>query len=174
MKLYKVVKKGPVFLVDTKYGQKEKRFYDVVETSTGQEYSASMFISSKTPDVAPGDECLMDVIVDGQYTNIKRIETVDGKVAEPKAEKEEEKKEEKKEEKPTDKVPNHVWENKDRRMCRMNALTHAIKTIELANILTKELEPSSIENLVMMSADNYLTYIYEGQKPLLKDEPLTK
>ncbi len=163
MKMYRIIKKYPVFQQETKYGPKEKRFFDVKEVSTGDDYSASIFINPSTPHVAVNDEVLMDIVVEGKYANIKKMETIDGLVKE---EKKEEKKEGKTEEKSIDKVPNHIWEAKDRRMCRMNSLTHALKTVELSKVDTKDLETSELENLVMMSADNYLTYIYDGKKPL--------
>ena len=72
------------------------------------------------------EQLIVDIVVDGKYANIKKMETIDGLVKE---EKKEEKKEGKTEEKSIDKVPNHIWEAKDRRMCRMTSLTHALKTV---------------------------------------------
>ena len=181
MVMCEIIKKGPIFLVKTKHGDREKRFFTVKEESTGKQYDASMFISSSTPNVAPGDSCLMDIVVSGEYTNIKKIETVDGNVGEEKEEpkKEEPKKEDpKKEEKKEDPISNGMtregWEKKETRNFRGKAIMYALETLKHTDWATENMPSSEVENLVMMSADNYLTYIYDGQKPLVEDEPLTK
>lgn len=167
MKMVIVRKVGPIFKVNTKHGERDKRFYTVEEASTKKQYDASMFISSSTPEVSIGTECLMDIVVDGKYTNIKRIETINSKAEAPKKEEKVEEKKEEKKEPVSNGMTQAGWDEKEKRDFRGRAIMYGLETLQLAGGEdTTKCRTSEIENLVMMSADNYLTYIYDGKKPL--------
>ena len=60
-------------------------------------------------------------------------------------------------------VPQDVWDKKDRRMCRMNALTHATEVIKLylsQNPQPTPLSASDITGLIQVEAETFENWIY--------------
>ena len=67
-------------------------------------------------------------------------------------------------ENPKDKVPQEVWENKDKRMVRMNSLSHAVEIFKLSKE-NKTVEGEGYETIiecVKTIAEQLETWIYNG------------
>jgi len=126
----------------------------VQELSTSAIYTVACFVNSEGFPFNIGDHVTMEITVSEwqgkkQYsTGLKGISPM-----------------EKPKEKDKNGVPLETWENKDLRMARQNALRHAVNTIGMAlGESVKELKPSELTNMIIMEADQYVQYIYEGDK----------
>ena len=154
------------FEVQTKYGAKNKVNITFKELSTGQEMDGSYFVDKRGVFFSPGDEVVAEVTKRGQYININKIEPFGTQIDTFKGENASTS--------PLNantglksggsQVSNDVWEKKDERMARMNALRHGVEIVRLSLESKHErdvLQPGEVYNLVEMIADNCMDYIYK-------------
>ena len=153
MNAVKILKIGDVFKVKTQFGEKEKRNYTVKEMSTGKEMEVGYFLKKDTVDLTVGDEVLMELSQQGKYINCKTIEPF---TPPPVPE----------EVSPKETVPSEVWENKDKRMARMNSLSHSVEIYKVSkeNITGEGEGYNTIVECVKDIAEQLEKWIYNGME----------
>ena len=132
MQALKVVDIGVVKEIQTKYGLKAKVNVKVVELSTQKVYEAGYFIPQSGIPFTIGEEITGELSVSGKYVNLNNVQKMSKvetaqptqRVADPFIETPKES--------PKDKVPQEVWEAKDRRMVRMNSYSHAVEIVKIS------------------------------------------
>lgn len=128
MRAIKIISIGQVSNVNTTYGLKQKVNLIVQDASTpqGQEIKTSWFLPKEGIWFNAGDTVLADLVQNGVYWNIKKIECMGEPIAPivQNIQKEVKVVELPKSVEPVD------WDGKERRMVRMNSLSHATELVK--------------------------------------------
>ena len=151
MTMYKVLNIGAVKMITTKNGQAGIVYVDLKELSLNKDYKTSYFVPDDGIPFSVGDDILAEVEVNGKYVNLKKAQkpTPPPILPEPAQEPLNGK----------DKVPAEVWEAKDLRMVRMNALTHAT-AICLQVHKDEKLTETEMAEMIKMTARNLVDWVY--------------
>ena len=129
------------------------RWVEATELSLGKQYEVCMYNNGLEWNLNVGDTVVLSVneikTMPGKYSG--GLDKVVPIVKETPA--------------PEEKKNGPNWDMKDRRMARMNALSHAVKTVELSLSSKEALGEDTIAGLVMKTAEIYEDWIYRTDAP---------
>ncbi len=161
------------FMVETKYGQKEKVIVLVEQADNKKRYEASMFVPKSGLPFNIGDQVLADIVIEGKYTNIKRVEPFGVKIEMPPPKVSKESTTNYNELPPDPKeeniVPQSVWDGKELRDFRSRVLAQVSSNIKI-NVNESELDWA--DRVIAVAELKFLDYIYNGY--VVQTEPTFK